>query len=441
MTTVYDVIIVGCGPAGIAAAIDFQRTSNVNYVILEARDRIGGRAVTDTSTFGAHIPVDLGAQWIHHYRPENPLYDYEQADDKHERNYRFIFSTNTTSIFDIDGQPFTNESIEQAERIVDELCQDIRTLSHQATDRSMFDMIETTLIKYGTTHPKMKRLIELYFSFIEQYEAANLDQLSAKSYLKSDDNMMENNLALPDGFGTFVKAMTGRYKLPIELNSIVTCVDASNSDGIVRLTTADRRTLLCKYVLVTVPLGCLKKSTIEFLPCLPTWKQDAIDRMGFGLSNKIFLQFPRIFWNRQWSMFFTASTRYRTILCHADVGMLLVMVCARVAYELEDMSDADVVDDIMLMLRTIFSNEDVPQPQRYLITRWNSDRFACGSYASFSVGTNNQTLIDLARDCHERIYWAGEHTNYDGTIGCVDSAFESGQREAKRLVERLHSNS
>jgi monoamine oxidase len=45
--------------------------------------------------------------------------------------------------------------------------------------------------------------------------------------------------------------------------------------------------------------------------------------------------------------------------------------------------------------------------------------------------------MDLARECNDRIHWAGEHTNYNGTIGCVDSAFESGQREAKRIVQRL----
>ena len=77
------------------------------------------------------------------------------------------------------------------------------------------------------------------------------------------------------------------------------------------------------------------------------------------------------------------------------------------------------------------------EPTRFLITKWNQDRFAKGSYSNFAVGADDQTVKKLARKCNERIYWAGEHTNYNGDIGCVDSAFESGQREAKKLVAAL----
>ncbi|CAF5159599.1 unnamed protein product, partial [Rotaria sp. Silwood1] len=108
---VFDVAIVGCGPAGIAAAIDFQTTPTLKFIVLEARDRVGGRVVTDTITFGINAPVDLGAQWIHHYRPENPLYKHNQLSKDSHINYQFNLRSSATPFFDIDGTRISSDKI------------------------------------------------------------------------------------------------------------------------------------------------------------------------------------------------------------------------------------------------------------------------------------------------------------------------------------------
>jgi monoamine oxidase len=67
-----------------------------------------------------------------------------------------------------------------------------------------------------------------------------------------------------------------------------------------------------------------------------------------------------------------------------------------------------------------------------------SDPFSRGSYSTFDVGNNDEILKELARETHGgRVHWAGEHTNYDGSIGYVDSGFESGQREAVLLTKKF----
>ena len=77
-------------------------------------------------------------------------------------------------------------------------------------------------------------------------------------------------------------------------------------------------------------------------------------------------------------------------------------------------------------------------PIKWLVTRWGSDPFSRGSYSSFHVGNNDEILKELARETHGgRVHWAGEHTNYSGSIGYVDSAFESGQREAILIHKKL----
>jgi monoamine oxidase len=434
---IFDVIIIGCGPAGIAAAIDFQTIPTLKFILLEARNRVGGRVITDTTTFGINSPVDLGAQWLHHYRPENPLHKYQQLSKDNYINYNFIIRSSTTPFFDIDGKRISSDKIDKAEEIFNQLSNKIKQ-SSISIDKSMFDIIKSEYNDHvNNNDSQIKRLIDLFFGIIEQYEASNLDQLSAKSYLKSDNGLAECNLAMPNGFGIFLQQIVQQHKLPVELNSIVIRIDTSSLDSIVRIYTEDQRIFLCKYVLVTIPLGCLKAHSIEFIPNLPEWKQNAIDIMGVGLSDKIFLQFPFVFWNPEWASIFCISSRFRFILCRSDTCMLFIKLAARVALEIEEQNEQETIDEIMILLRAIFSDRDVPEPTRYLITKWNQDPFSKGSYSNFAVGADEQTLIDLARECNDRIYWAGEHTNYDGTIGCVDSAFESGQREAKRIVERL----
>ncbi|CAF1278464.1 unnamed protein product [Adineta steineri] len=434
---IFDVVIIGCGPAGIAAALDFQQISPLKFILLEARNRVGGRVITDTTTFGTNAPVDLGAQWLHHYRPENPLYKYFQISTDHPKNYHFILRSSTTPFFDIDGTKISSDKIDEAEEIFNRLCTKIKDSSSSLTiDKSIFDVIKNEYDNC-TNDSQIKRLIDLFFGIIEQYEASNLDQLSTKSYLKADNDIPEFNLAIPNGLGTFIEQLVQQQKLPIQLNCIVTCIDTSSVDSLVKIHTKDKRVFLCKYVLVTIPLGCLKNHSIEFIPKLPEWKQNAIDSMGAGISNKILIQFPYTFWDPKDSAIFCTSPRFRFILCRSDVCLLYIKVAGQVALEIEQKSDQETIDEIMILLRRIFSDRNVPEPIQFLVTKWNQDPFSYGSYSNFAVGSDNQTLIDLAQECHERIYWAGEHTNYNGTIGCVDSAFESGHREAKRILEKL----
>ncbi|CAF1466227.1 unnamed protein product [Adineta ricciae] len=436
---IFDVIVVGCGPSGISAAIELQKIPSLKFTVLEARDRIGGRVFTDITTFGPNAPVDLGAQWIHHYRSENSLHKYHQLSEGRNSDYHFILRSSTTPIFDIDGTRISEEKISQAEKIYNQLYKKIIESSRLlSVDKSVHDVIKSEYDQL-TIDSQVKRLVDLSFGFIEQYEAENLDQLSAKSFLTSDDGLEEFNLALPNGFGTFIQQIVRDHQLPVRLNSVVTRIDASSPDSLVQIRTKDNELFRCKYVLVTIPLGCLKHRSIEFVPELPEWKQNAIDTMGYGIAGKIVLQFPYVFWDSSYTTILCTSPRFRFILCRPDVGILHIKTTARVTTEIGNKADQETIDEVMILIRKLFPDANVPEPSRYLITKWEHDPFAMGAYSYFAVGADNQTLMSLARECHERIYWAGEHANYNGTLGCVDSAFDSGQREAKRIVDKLKS--
>jgi len=433
----YDLIIIGCGPAGIAAALELQKYQPTpHFLIIEARNRVGGRTYTDTHTFDADEPIDLGARWIHHYSPENPLSKHHTPSDNDHFNYDFFGDPTRTAYFDINGTSLSDTLLDEAEKIVEELCATIKQYPLDKEDISMFDVIRD---KYEQIHDEqMRRVVDMKLAYIEHYEASNLDQLSAKSYLQSDSSSQTCDLTLPIGLGSFIEQIVERHHLPVQLDTIVTDIDIpTDKNDYIRISTRDHHHYMSKYVLVTIPLGCLKAHTIQFTPPLPEWKQNAIDRMGMGLLNKIYLQFPLTFWNENVDDIFIASNRFRFFICNPHDHILILFVAGKLAQELEQQTDEAIIDQILQCLQLVYPQ--MPKPIKWLITRWGRDPFAYGSYSNFKIGATCETLEELARECYDgRIHWAGEHANFGGTLGCVDSAFSSGHREAKRIYEKLN---
>ena len=87
----FDLIIIGAGCAGLAAAREAKRCG-LSYTVLEAQDRIGGRAYTNTTTFG--IPIDYGCHWLH-AASVNPL---RQLADDYGFAYERVGSRRSTHV-------------------------------------------------------------------------------------------------------------------------------------------------------------------------------------------------------------------------------------------------------------------------------------------------------------------------------------------------------
>ncbi|CAF3477947.1 unnamed protein product [Rotaria sordida] len=435
----FDLIIIGCGAAGIGAALQLQKCqSTTRFIILEARNRAGGRTFTDTQTFGAKAPVDLGARWLHHYHPDNPFYTYYSPSDK-DRIDNNTYDRLKTNTFDTDGKLIPLNLIDEAEIIFEQYCTIIEKYPSDKEDISIFDVIRDEYAKIE--NEKMRRLVGMCLASIEDHEGANLTEISTKSYEIGEGNIDAPILTISDGLGSFIKQIVDQNNLPIEFNTVVTQIDISNqSNRLIHISTLDGRHYSCKYVLITIPLGCLKARSIMFMPSIPDWKITAIDKMGFGLLNKVFLQFSSIFWDEKLQNIDVITNHYyQFYVCIPEARILVLYIAGSHARDLEQQSDEEIVKTLVISLRRIYPL--MTDPIKWLVTRWTYDPYSCGSYSYFAVGTDLETVKDLARESHDgRVHWAGEHTNYSGSIDYVDSAFESGQREALRILEKLEQS-
>jgi monoamine oxidase len=411
---VFDVIIVGCGAAGIACAIELKRLNpSVNYLILEGRDRVGGRAWTDRQTFGEEIPVDVEAHYLcHHGNEKNSLLQSYHPSRRDRIEVDFPRERCQMSIFDgQDGRKINDDQlIEESQHLFDKIEKKVKDFDEKE-DQSISEWIEKALEEIKDDDARLRELVRLHWAFVEVHEGSDLCQLSSRSFQQGERNLEELDLSLDQGFGSLIEQLARENDLTIEFNRHVTHLNIDDNQR-VQLKTKDEREYLCRYVVHTIPLGCLKRYSLMFDPPLPSWKLNAIDQMGFSLLNKVYLQFSSLssaFGEKDLQRIYVLRSRFQFYSCYPQDSMLVLFVFGDQARQLSF-------------------------PIRWLVTRWASDPFSLGSYSSFHRGNDRRLVEDLSRETHQgRVHWAGEHTNHQGTIGYVDSALQSRQREAKNI--------
>ena len=209
--------------------------------------------------------------------------------------------------------------------------------------------------------------------------------------------------------------------------------------------------LLCDFVVCAVPLGVLKHALSEatnqttqrlsFDPPLPFSKVDSINTVGFGLLDKVYLQFPNAFWRTDktgqtetHTLFGNASGVYPHHYMFLDVGkaldtgvnppaVLMSLVSGMEAVACEWLSPDELVREVMTTLRALFAPMNLPDPISVKTTRWGFDRFSRGSYTFLGPGTTDADFHVLQSPCNGngdgilldgsetmRLFFAGEHT-------------------------------
>jgi monoamine oxidase len=286
-----DVIIIGAGISGIAAARALK-AKGYNVLILEARNRVGGRIWTDNSL---GTPLDLGASWIHGIN-NNPI---KQLADQ------FALKTLPTNyearqIFDVNGTPLSDNTDTTLSDRYETIYERVIAIQEQMLDDDLNDISWQNALTQELSKENFSstELQELYFSLnteLEHEYGADLNELSLFNFdegsaFKGVDHLFSG------GYGQLIDKLIidGKLTLNIRLNQVVKSIDYTQSKG-VKVTT-DKNVFSALAVLVTLPLGVLKANTVKFIPALPQTKQNSIKKLGFGTLNKTYFQFPNCFW-------------------------------------------------------------------------------------------------------------------------------------------------
>lgn len=424
-----EIVVVGAGMAGLSAARTLQE-AGYKVLVLEGRERSGGRVWT--SHTWPDIPLDLGGSWIHGVKG-NPL--TALADEIGAK--RLVTDYDNTWVYERDGSLLSDAAVEdifvRGERLVERA---IETKLEQAEGDCSLAEALAAVIEPADLSPQDQRRLNFYVNtIIEQEWAADISELSAKN-LDDGAAFGGDDVIFPDGYEQIIKKVaTG---LTIKLNHLVTKIAYDAQQVTIHTTQGQFQT---GQVIITLPLGVLQQSKVEFSPPLPAEKQAAITSLGMGVLNKVFLRFPHAFWPQEpeWLSYIAAEkgvwSEWFNLYHYLDQPVLVGFNTGRHGRAIESLADADLVAGAMQVLRTMYGPA-IPDPAAWQITRWAADPFACGSYSYNAVGSSAKTRAALAEPVQERLFFAGEATSPDYPA-TVHGAYLSGQREARRILDLL----
>ena len=371
-----DVLVIGAGAAGLAAARELT-AAGTSVIIVEARDRIGGRVCTNRSW--PELPMDLSASWIHGHLG-NPLTELAE---------RFEVPTKVTNFdsiapFGDDGHPFTQAEFASLLRVYGDLNHGLRKLTRQFRESALPPTsVKEAIARWqqeGTLSDDEKRLQRLIArNAIEIDYAADVDELVFPGY-DDGETFAGQQRIFPTGYGTLLDGLA--KGLDIRLQTHVCAIDYSNA--LVK-TETDAGTFETERVVITVPLGVLKKGAIRFAPELPEAKRAAINRLGMGLLNKLVLRFEEPFWPEKDAIAFLddRAEQWPHFFNHLPVcgqPVLIGFKGGRSARADEKRTDEELISTALAQLRTAFGDR-VGKPIATQRTRWASDPLTFGSYS------------------------------------------------------------
>jgi len=430
------VVVVGAGFAGLSAA-NALRNAGVEVVVLEGRDRLGGRAWTRDV---GDAPIDLGGSWIH-TPVGNPM--SRLADQVGVRRVPVPITNNllaTESAWDaVRGTWLTREEFVPAfvgTAIFESALPALRAaLGPTAT---LEEAIVQHLLERNLDAP-LDRYVDFAIRLIAGAESSlPADDVSLQWYFGYGTQYGGNEDGdFPiGGFRTLVDALA--QGLDVRLGEAVTRI--SYDPGGVEVTT-EQGVHTGSHAIVSVPLGVLKAGDIVFSPSLPADKLLAIGRLGFGYFEKVALRFDEAFWrasgDRTDFLYTSARTRleyplYLDLTEVVGAPALVMLTSGEFARSLMGVPAAARIDRVMEILREIHGPQ-VPDPLEAFATDWAGDPFTRGAYPYTSPGSSPFDFDVLGEPVDGRLLFAGDATTQDRN-GYTDGAMMTGIREAKRLL-------
>jgi monoamine oxidase len=401
-----DVAIIGAGAAGLGAA-NALKNSGLSTIVLEARDRVGGRAYTIQAA--PDVVFDVGCGWLHSADKNSFVAIAEQLNfevDKalppwRERAY---------------GKAFPQDLRDEYMRALDAFYERAYEAAQKGED--------APADRYLEPGNRWNPMIDAISTYINGSELDRVSILDMEAY--EDTNI---NWRVRRGYGALIAAYGA--SCPLALNCAVTRIDHSGKR--VRIETSQGM-LEADKVIVTVPTNLIADEAIRFFPALPE-KVDAARRLPLGLADKVTLALAEPEALPKEGSLRGATMRTEMGTYHLrPFGQPCIegFFGGRFAKALEDAGDgaiaAAAIDEIVSFLGSDFRRKLKPLTE----SRWAHDPFARGSYSHALPGHADKRAV-LAAPVDDRLFFAGEATS-PNFFSTAHGARDSGERAADEVL-------
>jgi monoamine oxidase len=429
-----DVVVIGAGAAGLAAARRLARSGR-RVVLLEARDRTGGRAFSRPIE-GSPVRAELGAEFIHGPAPETMT----------------LLRETVSAAIDIGGESWSRQGSELLRDDEDFL--ESAALFDRARLLAQDESVDSYLKRFETNET-MRRAADAARGFVEGFEAADPSIASVVSIAQEWATGVDSTAARPlFGYEPIVARLQSDCAaagVEIALRTVVRAiawrpgfvrVEALRSDG-------TARTVEAAAALVTLPVGVLRhegdETSITFEPELPQDKLTALHHIEMGHAVKVVLWFRAPFWETieggryRDAAFFRSERGFPAFWTQLPLRSRLIVAWAGgpKAVALQGSSEAKLIerarDQFGEMLGAGAAARD--ECEGGAMHDWSADPFSRGAYSYVAAGGGEARAI-LGAPIEQTLFFAGEATSTDGQGGTVNGAIETGERAAAAIRYR-----
>jgi monoamine oxidase len=413
-----DVIIIGAGMAGLAAARTLAE-SGLSVTLVEARDRVGGRIYTVP---GDPLPIELGAEFIHGL-PEELIRLVDEAGLT-----RFELEGQSRCFQEELGRDRLGPCANQRE--VDQLFDQLSHFNPPDADLSFSEFIaQRGLSPQAAT---------LATNYVEGFNAADGKRISifalAKQQAAEDRISGDRVFRVAEGYARVPEFLLRRFLAAGgEWVPSAAVRSISWQPGSVKVETNAGRAFQGTAVVITLPLGVLQAGTVSFVP-QPQILAVA-DQLAMGAAARVVYEFDLKFWPDDLGFFFapqeTPPTWWTTNPKPSE--MVTGWIAGR---KLADLRPSSLPEAGLTALSKILGTDARRRLLRFHHHDWQTDGDSLGAYAYVPRGAIHAS-DELSLPVESTLFFAGEHTDTSGHWGTVHGALRSGYRAAKQVLEQV----
>jgi monoamine oxidase len=407
-----DIVVIGAGAAGIAAARRVM-AANRKVIVVEAASQIGGRCLTDISTFD--VPFDRGARWMHN--PDiNPMIRLGRAagleiatapqGQKIRIGRRYARAGEIEEFLAVSVR--ANRAIDDASRRGDVSCAAV-------LPKDLGDWAGTVEFTLGAGAT-----------------GKDLKDISVVDKVRGQDRS-NSPVACRQGLGTLIGRLGNQ--VPLSLSTPANRISWSNRDVMVE-TPAGK--IVARAAIVTVSSNVLTAGNIKFSPDIPKRHLDAAAKLSLGSYDHIALQLPGnpMGLGRD-DVIVEQSNSTRTALLFANMGsssLCSIDVAGSFGRDLASQGEPAMVAFAVEWLTKLFGSDVAAAVKKSSATRWNTSPFVLGAMSVAAPG--GQASRKILSEPFGCMFLAGEAT-HETQWGTVDGAWESGERAAEAALRRI----
>lgn len=423
------ITIVGAGAAGLAAARELTSAGR-RVVVLEARDRIGGR-IFSLQHDKTELPIELGAEFLHGLPPELvQVLKFACIAPVEVPDVQLYLDSNRKLI---DTERFNNA----LEEVMEALPQ-----PGQGADQNFAQWLEDTHFSQPA--------IRIATAYVEGFNAADSKKISVHALVKSAEAAQridgDRQFRLTRPYSLVPRTLLNscdQNLIELHMNAEVSEIEWSKDKVTCRLKNGSE--INSQQVVITLPLPLLQHEVVKFTPPLLS-KRACLDKLVMGHTQRVVFVCKSFFWDslsvdgkslRQLNFIDDDEGPFRTWWTSYPLRVPILVGWNSGPDVISGVSSRELSSIAIARLAEIFGVsveiiENEVESVHY--HDWSEDEYSRGAY-SYSIASGAEAPRELAQPIDGTLFFAGEATDYEGNSGYVHGAIASGIRAARQILE------